>query len=165
MLNRAIEGFDALRPVHRPSVLVYAAIGPTTPLHAPEINAADPHPVLFTEPAMSTMTPAQRLDRVRQHLLAMPQTGDAITGESIVIGQEMYLGRRFEMAEHRAIWFAEEDCVKVYRRGGGHVLTMTPEDLDQVAAVQSDANGVEQEVVSLPMFSSPESEETVRRAA
>jgi hypothetical protein len=41
--------------------------------------------------------------------------------ESILIRQGLYCGRRFETAGGYAIWFAEENQVKVFQ-DGGHVV-------------------------------------------
>ncbi|MGB7346455.1 MAG: hypothetical protein WBD20_19705 [Pirellulaceae bacterium] len=76
------------------------------------------------------MTNSQRLTAVRAHLrqwlsehcdsfLPVQENGEPtrIT-ESMVIRDEHYCGRCFHAAEHRAIWFIEEDQLKIFDDSG-----------------------------------------------
>ena len=78
------------------------------------------------------MTNSQRLATVRDRLIqwlaehrgqehadAVAQAGEeAIKQESILIRDGFYCGRRFDLGTHRAVWFLEEDEVKIYGSGG-----------------------------------------------
>lgn len=76
------------------------------------------------------MTNSQRLSAVRQKLQDwfMDQRTDDRweVRESILIRQGFYCGRRFDFAGFRAVWFVEEDQVKIYRRDGALVATFQP---------------------------------------
>jgi hypothetical protein len=50
--------------------------------------------------------------------------------ESILIRQGVYCGRRFQAARGYAIWFVEENQIKVFEDGGKlvEVLQVVPED-------------------------------------
>lgn len=102
------------------------------------------------------MSTSERLDQVRLHLLSLPETGDEIQRESIVIRDEHYVGRRFEMANHRGIWFIETDELKVYAHGEGHLVTL------DAAALNADP--AESEPHVLPMFGHSE-DQPIRKVA
>lgn len=114
------------------------------------------------------MSTSARLDQVRLHLLSLSETGDEILSESIVIRDEHYVGRRFEMADHRAIWFIESDELKVYVRGDGHLITLDSSALDSSAL---DAAVADSQPDVLPMFTrddrdaNEDENDAVRRAA
>ncbi len=46
--------------------------------------------------------------------------------ENILIRDEMYCGRRFQCGELHAIWFVEEDEIKIYGDSGALVRVMSP---------------------------------------
>lgn len=73
------------------------------------------------------MTNSQRLATVRVRLLrwlADQQVGgdlsveNPILSESILIRNEFYCGRRFHTSTHQAVWFIEEDELKIYKENG-----------------------------------------------
>ena len=74
------------------------------------------------------MPHAQTISTVRHlvadALLRPGDSGDDSIRESILIRAGMYCGRRFDTNEGYAIWFAEENQVKIFERGGRvtHVL-------------------------------------------
>jgi len=51
--------------------------------------------------------------------------------ESILIRQGIYCGRRFEAAGGHAIWFAEENQIKVFHNSGhvAHVLQLASDSI------------------------------------
>jgi hypothetical protein len=55
---------------------------------------------------------------------------EAAIEESIMIRQGVYCGRRFQTAGGYAIWFVEENQVKVFEDGGRllEVLQVTPDE-------------------------------------
>jgi len=48
--------------------------------------------------------------------------------ENILIRDEMYCGRRFQCGELQAVWFVEEDEVKIYGDEGAVVRVMSATD-------------------------------------
>lgn len=68
------------------------------------------------------MTNSQRLSAVRQQLqtwfTAQSSTQPWEIRESILIREGFYCGRRFDFAGYRAVWFVEEDQVKIYGPDG-----------------------------------------------
>jgi hypothetical protein len=45
--------------------------------------------------------------------------------ENILIRDEMYCGRRFRSGDYQAIWFIEEDEIKIYAQGGAVLRVMS----------------------------------------
>ena len=103
----------------------------------------------------ATASPGTRLDQIR-HYLADRYDLDREPNEAFVIVDEHLAGRSFRWAGHRAIWWIETDCLKVYGPSG-HLETISgdPADTDRPA--------------TLPMFApeEPKSRDTAtrRRAA
>lgn len=61
---------------------------------------------------------------------AAPPAEPAITGESILVRDEFYCGRRFRAEQFHAIWFIEEDQLKIFRRSGQWLQTMSAAEID-----------------------------------
>jgi hypothetical protein len=91
------------------------------------------------------MTNSQRLATVRacllQWLAKQRDPGESpvdpdhpITQESILIRDEYYCGRRFHTAEHQAVWFIEEDELKIYRNTGELECVLTGREISENAA-------------------------------
>ena len=118
------------------------------------------------------MTNSQRLALVRAHLqkwVADSKTdqnhssdvdAQAIICESIVIRDGFFCGRSFQMAEYRAVWFIEEDELKIYDTEG------------VVATFQGDEIGVDTDATEEPSVikldsreSKSDGEDDLRRAA
>lgn len=118
------------------------------------------------------MTNSQRLANVRDCFVTWitNQTGatEAIESESILIRDEFYCGRRFRSASHHAIWFTEEDELKIFQIDGGLQCVLTGGQID--AVVDREAETVDtsesDSVDVLPMVArQPPSDDQVRRAA
>ncbi len=64
------------------------------------------------------MTNSQRLEIVRSTLLAWYEQRHQASidhfNESILIRDGFYCGRKFRFADYSAVWFAEEDQLKLY---------------------------------------------------
>lgn len=70
---------------------------------------------------------------------ALPRHGgpqDHAVQESIVIRNGVYCGRRFQAAGGYAIWFVEENQVKVFQDGGRlvDVLQLEPDQMESLPA-------------------------------
>ncbi len=101
------------------------------------------------------MTNSQRLYAVRRLLAhwAGDQT-DVDTSslcESVLIRSGFYCGRRFQFGPYHAIWFMEEDQVKIHDPSGQIVATFDHSSIDRLAESASDElAGVEdQQTLSL----------------
>ena len=108
------------------------------------------------------MTNSQRLAIVRDCLNCWLQdqdnddeNGELILRESILIRNEFFCGRQFHSRHHRAIWFIEEDELKIY--GPDRELVAVFDSQKISAAVDS-----EPKILKLP-HAGQESE--IRRAA
>jgi len=84
------------------------------------------------------MTNSQRLASVRTRLLCWISestesvASEKIVGESILICNEFYVGRRFRTESHRAVWFIEEDELKIYDADNQLLCVMSSEEIDRV---------------------------------
>lgn len=78
------------------------------------------------------MTNSQRLEAIRQHLEAWfaTQTDGQPweASESILIRDGFYCGRCFQLRGFRAVWFFEEDQIKIYRSSGELLETFSGRD-------------------------------------
>ena len=106
------------------------------------------------------MTNSQRLSTVRDQLIrwmtdqSLPQVeddasladGSPILSESILIRDGFYCGRRFELGSHRAVWFLEEDVLKIYSRQGELQCVLTGDELGRC----DDAGRGDGQVLKLP---------------
>ena len=87
------------------------------------------------------MTNSQRLAIVRSHLCAWianttgepPSTKSPIQSESIVIRNGHFCGRSFVSSHHRAIWFVEEDELKIQDASGEVVAVFTKDEIGTLA--------------------------------
>lgn len=62
-----------------------------------------------------------------------------IAVESILIRDEHYCGRRFSTSTHRAVWFIEEDQVKIYTADQQHLCcVMNTNEIDAAADLPED---------------------------
>lgn len=96
------------------------------------------------------MTNSQRLATVRACLLGWLATErsrsadangasqPAIVREAILIRNEFYCGRRFHTDTHQAIWFIEEDELKIYRDGGELICVLSSQQIDDQVRQMSD---------------------------
>lgn len=113
------------------------------------------------------MTNSQRLEAIRQHLQAWfaAQTDGQPweASESILIRDGFYCGRCFQLPGFRAIWFFEEEQIKVYRSTGELLATFSaneaisaPTDeptlhIDQARNRASEQEATEGEIESFPV--------------
>ena len=87
------------------------------------------------------MTNSQRLSNVRnaftQWLKSQDGEPDRITpgSESIVIRGGFYCGRRFNAQSHHAMWFLEEDELKIFDSAGQIVCSMHSSEIDRWARI------------------------------
>jgi hypothetical protein len=117
------------------------------------------------------MTNSQRLSTVRNLLIrwmtdqvgspnhqpAGPTDDHPIRSESILIRDGFYCGRRFDLGSHRAVWFLEEDVLKIYTGKGelkcvlsGEQLSVSDDRKQDRAGDQDDATS---QVLTLPASS------------
>lgn len=127
------------------------------------------------------MTNSQRLANVRNCFLRwLADQGnenpgnDAIESESILIRGEFYCGRRFRTASHHAVWFIEEDELKIHRQNGGLVCVFSAGEIDAMAADPEEVTTAESEppnVIKIRHTTEPAAPQTdhssnpIRRAA
>lgn len=112
------------------------------------------------------MTPSQQLARARNcvKMCFREQTGEATPEfrESIFICDEFYRGRRFRAESVSAVWFAEEDELKVHAADGNCVASLNAAEMAEMVAVQAETADV------LPMRvgeETPAESQPARRAA
>ncbi len=83
------------------------------------------------------MTNSQRLIAVREYLrtwfLDRNEEAEWEVTESIMIRDGFYCGRNFRFATHRAVWFVEEEQVKIYGPDGALLETFSSADIPQPA--------------------------------
>jgi len=111
------------------------------------------------------MTNSHRLASVRARLRRwISETtdegvSDKIVRETILIGNEFYVGRKFQTQSHRAVWFIEEDELKIYGADNQLLSVLSSEEIDQI-----DDDPV---VIQLPQLRDQQGdiEDEVRRAA
>ena len=120
------------------------------------------------------MTNSQRLANVRAclvHWLAEHGETDRdeinelqplIQRESILIRDEFFVGRRFHTESHTAIWFIEQDELKVYEADGQLACVFNSEEITARAA--SEAIDEQPNVIRMPSVSDS-GEGEIRRAA
>ncbi len=104
------------------------------------------------------MTNSQRLATVRACLLgwlADQQNGSEDQGdvknpilrETMLIRDEFYCGRRFHAASHHAVWFIEEDELKIYHQSGELVCVLSG---DQIQVPKREHDDSRPHVIKLP---------------
>lgn len=90
----------------------------------------------------------------------------SIASESILIRQEHYCGRRFRTETHQAIWFIEEDQIKVFTADNQWCVSLRGEEIDAMAETSSSDDS--QHILAMPITLTSESdpqESAARRAA
>lgn len=140
------------------------------------------------------MTNSQRLAKVRSRLLrwisnhshpasSAPandlESEAVILRETILIRNEFYCGRRFFTPNHHAIWFIEEDELKIYHENGELLCVLNGQAIDEVAtdngqqASEADSHEAA-EILRMPAAHDPatsdsqgesEQQQSTRRAA
>lgn len=107
------------------------------------------------------MTNSQRLATVRDRLIrwiadhssqadadGSPETHmSSILSESILIRDGFYCGRRFNLGSHRAVWFFEEDALKIYAAGGELACVLEREEISDPTPQGAAAN-----IIRMPVF-------------
>ena len=95
------------------------------------------------------MTNSQRLEAIRAHfrgwLVDHAVDTDArddkdaheIVSESLVVRDEFYCGRSFQTTSHRAVWFIEEDELKIHGPDGTVVAVFQGDEISQAVGVES----------------------------
>ncbi len=58
--------------------------------------------------------------------------------ESLLIRGGFYCGRRFDFGSHQAIWFLEEDQIKIHDQDGRILCTMSSNEIDRWARTSDD---------------------------
>jgi hypothetical protein len=121
------------------------------------------------------MTTSQRLAEVRNRLLdwlanQAPPPGEEsfeIVGESILMVDDFYAGRRFDAGHFYAVWFMEEDELKIHT-ASGDLLCVYVGDEKRFELTKSDCEHAD--VLPLQRAGSgdapvDEASENIRRAA
>ena len=130
------------------------------------------------------MTNSQRLATVRAAFenwveSQVDPTGETeadpcLTGESILIRDEFYCGRRFRTSTHHAVWFIEEDQLKIFTTSKVLCVVLAAAEIDEWGAPALDASHDDTpQVISMqrPIEASPVADDAdeggnpVRRAA
>ena len=89
------------------------------------------------------MTNSQRLALVRTALTRWLSRNEdegieaTIERESILIRDGFFCGRRFQLGKFRAVWFIEEDQVKIYGADGSLVEVLESDHINGVAASEA----------------------------
>lgn len=118
------------------------------------------------------MTNSQRLAAVRQTLRAWYQQRNPEdqweVAESIMIRDGFYCGRNFRFASLRAVWFAEEEQVKIYDADGSLLDAFKTDELVVAAPTVKlfDAEADDSENTESSVEQAPAAEDApARRAA
>lgn len=140
------------------------------------------------------MTNSQRLAKVRACLLRWisehppqqapespassetePESVPSIVRESILIRNEFFCGRRFFTSEHSAVWFVEEDELKIFHQDGSLLCVLSGHEIDAANEETSDVVAhpaaeilklpAREDAVASDTTTPSESPETIRRAA
>ncbi|GAA4466240.1 hypothetical protein [Novipirellula rosea] len=122
------------------------------------------------------MTNSQRLETVRSRLCQWidDQSTDAgqeyepakVLSESLLIRDGFFCGRCFRTEAFRAVWFIEEDELKIYSNSGTLECVFTGQEIDQVEEIQS----ADESIIRMPervaeVAEVTENEAPMRRAA
>ena len=94
------------------------------------------------------MTNFQRLATVRTRFLRWLQDADQrseelgpegslIHRESMLIRDEFFCGRKFHAQHYTAVWFIEEDVLKIHRADGSLELVLRGSEIDDLKADES----------------------------
>jgi hypothetical protein len=87
------------------------------------------------------MTNSQRLSQVRSALrqwisVQQPDASDLhqAASEAMLIRDGFFCGRRFRLNDFQAVWFMEEDELKIRDSGGGVLALLTGDQIDRLAS-------------------------------
>jgi hypothetical protein len=87
------------------------------------------------------MTNSQRLAAVRRCLdrwLEKQQSdGDIEISDAVLIRGGFYVGRKFQLGPYRAVWFMEEDEVKIHDAGGSVVASLDSAAIEMASRIAS----------------------------
>ena len=72
-------------------------------------------------------------DLVRRSFAALGAEHGIQLSEHILIRDDLYCGRRFRCADLQAVWFIEEDQIKVYGRDGTVVRVLHASHVSEAA--------------------------------
>lgn len=123
------------------------------------------------------MTPSQQLARARNcvKLCFQEQAGsqEGVTPEfreSIFVCEGFYRGRRFRNERISAVWFAEEDELKVHAADGNCVASLNAAQMAEMVAAQGEASVETTDVLPMRIGQEvaaevPNESQPVRRAA
>lgn len=130
------------------------------------------------------MTNFQRLASVRERFLqwlldaedvqtAADPAQASIRRESLLIRDEFYCGRRFHTDLYDAVWFIEEDELKIFRADGSLAASLQGSELDARKTGESETSeteeSVEPQILKLPAAADQDQadggDEEIRRAA
>ena len=93
------------------------------------------------------MTNSQRLAAVRRCLDRWFETQhhdeDIDIRDAVLIRNGFYAGRRFEVGQYRAVWFMEEDELKIQDASGTIVAKFNAAEINQLSGVAPDAVAAE----------------------
>ncbi|TWT79173.1 hypothetical protein CA13_05710 [Planctomycetes bacterium CA13] len=103
---------------------------------------------------------------IRSHLCRVvgaeqKESSNEILSESMLIRDGFFCGRCFHMESHRAIWFIEEDEVKIYGIDGKLQHVLSGEEIDQAATMEMETGAI----LKMPEPEQPQSSDDIRRAA
>jgi hypothetical protein len=89
------------------------------------------------------MTNSQRLAAVRRCLDRWFETQhhdeDIDIRDAVLIRNGFYAGRRFELGQYRAVWFMEEDELKIQDASGTIVAKFNAAEINRLSGVAPDA--------------------------
>lgn len=127
------------------------------------------------------MTPSQQLARARNCVKqcfndrqivpdgtddGIPKRSNVEFRESIFVCGGFYRGRRFRSEDLSAVWFAEEDEVKVHTNGGEFVASYNVEEMNRMLdPVAASVLSMHSAVVGSPQAEAVNYEQPIRRAA
>jgi len=114
------------------------------------------------------MTNSQRLAAVRRCLDRWLEQqhcdADIDIRDAVLIRGGFYVGRRFELGQFHAVWFMEEDQVKVHDAAGNVLARFDTQAID-LANAPEEAVEDEATIMAMPSLSEPVRQTEIRRAA
>ncbi len=96
------------------------------------------------------MTNSQRLVTVRECFERWIGDGE-IESESILIRDEFFCGRRFCAAQFSAVWFIEEDTLKIFDDQRQLLVVLRGEEIDTYAASRPVGEDETPTILSIPL--------------
>ena len=146
------------------------------PILGRRTSRKNPVPAILVEPArpgsqaciishftlIERMTNSQRLATVRKRFLHWLQNADEgsehaeaddalICRESVLFRDEFFCGRKFIGEHFHAVWFIEEDVLKIYRAEGPLELVLRGVEIDEYGAEPVEENLVTENVSVAPL--------------